>query len=244
MKDKALKIFVLILVILPMWITLIYAEASTAQASTTETSMFDSWKSVANEALLKIEEPKVQISKIISASEVFDPSLKAAQVKVDISQVSDRKNSEIALSFESAEGQLLKHVRLSVEAIVQKKLAVATRSMKRGEALTDADVRWEWREAKNIPMHSIVGQIPQGTTLRTNLQQGDAILSNRLEIELAVRRGEQVSIRVVAPGIMITGKGVAQESGRLGQMIRILNLDSKREVFGTVTGTEVVEVRL
>jgi flagella basal body P-ring formation protein FlgA len=233
MKEKAIKIFILILLVLPMWITLIYA-ASPAM----------DWQSFANQELLKIEEPRVQIAKVLEASEAFDPSFSSDRVKLDLSQIQDRSRSELALSFETTDGRLLKHVRLKIEPIIQKKVAITSRSLKRGEAVTEADIRWEWREARNVAPSTVVGRLPVGAVLRTNVQQGEALDSNRLDAGIAVRRGERVSIRVVGPGILITAKGVAQEPGRIGQSIRILNTDSKKEVFGTVIGNENVEVRI
>ena len=50
-----------------------------------------------------------------------------------------------------------------------------------------------------------------------------------------VQRNDTVSIVYQAPGVVLTLRGVAQSSGALGDLIGVLNADSKRIVQGVIT---------
>jgi flagellar basal body P-ring formation protein FlgA len=51
-----------------------------------------------------------------------------------------------------------------------------------------------------------------------------------------VQRDESVTILYQAPGIVLSIRGKAQESGALGDLVSVLNVQSKRVVQGTVSG--------
>jgi flagella basal body P-ring formation protein FlgA len=51
-----------------------------------------------------------------------------------------------------------------------------------------------------------------------------------------VKRDEFVTIAYEVPGIMLTIRGKAIESGAQGDMITVLNIQTKRNVQGIVTG--------
>ncbi len=235
MRDKVFKIFILVVLMVPMWITLIFAS---------EDQGLDSWKNVANKELLKMDEPRVQLARVHSASESFDASLSNLTIEIDTSSLKERGRSVLALRFKSETGQLVRHVVIEADAIIQKKIAVATRQLNRGETLKASDFRWEWREATNIPTYAIQGEAPIGRVLRASISQGAPLDANRFEAVSTVKKGARVQIKVVGKGITISALGVAQESGQVGQTIRVMNTDSKKEIFGTITGEEAVEVRI
>ena len=57
-----------------------------------------------------------------------------------------------------------------------------------------------------------------------------------------VRRGEPVILVYEVPGIVLTARGKAEESGALGDTVNITYLQSKRIIQGTVTASGQVKV--
>jgi flagella basal body P-ring formation protein FlgA len=57
-----------------------------------------------------------------------------------------------------------------------------------------------------------------------------------------VQRNENVTLVFEVPGIMLTSRAKALESGTEGDLISVLNMQSKRTVQGVVTGPNTVTV--
>jgi flagella basal body P-ring formation protein FlgA len=57
-----------------------------------------------------------------------------------------------------------------------------------------------------------------------------------------VQRNENVTLVFEAPGIMLTSLAKALETGAEGDLISVLNVQSKRTVHGVVTGPNTVTV--
>ncbi|MCU0704065.1 MAG: flagella basal body P-ring formation protein FlgA [Fimbriiglobus sp.] len=62
--------------------------------------------------------------------------------------------------------------------------------------------------------------------------------------DIVVKARQRVTITVKSGGAIVTGAGMATEAGKLGQRIRVENLDSKKVISATVTGPEAVEIDL
>jgi flagella basal body P-ring formation protein FlgA len=57
-----------------------------------------------------------------------------------------------------------------------------------------------------------------------------------------VHRDDNVTLVYEVPGIMLTTRGKALEAGAEGDVINVLNVQSKRTVQGTVTGPNRVNL--
>lgn len=62
--------------------------------------------------------------------------------------------------------------------------------------------------------------------------------------ELLIRPRQRVEMRVTSGGLTVTAAGEAQQAGKLGQIILVQNVDSKKTVSARVTGPGTVEVDL
>ena len=62
--------------------------------------------------------------------------------------------------------------------------------------------------------------------------------------ELMIRPRQRVEMRVTSGGLTVTAAGEAQQAGKLGQIILVQNVDSKKTVSARVTGPGAVEVDL
>ncbi|MHB1015055.1 MAG: flagellar basal body P-ring formation chaperone FlgA [Desulfurivibrionaceae bacterium] len=80
-----------------------------------------------------------------------------------------------------------------------------------------------------------------GKMLKLSLPPGSILYSQALEAPPLVNRGDQVTIMAKSQTIKITAPGEARNSGALGEMVRVKNLMSRREIQARVMGAGLVE---
>ena len=128
-------------------------------------------------------------------------------------------------------------VRLPGRAIATVEVATVARSMERGGVLKDADVIME-RHARAEIGRDIVTSRDQvvGFAARGSLQPGRPLRTADLMKPDLVQRNETVTLVYEVPGIVLTIRGKAAEGGAEGDVISVLNEQSKRTVQGTIVG--------
>ena len=79
---------------------------------------------------------------------------------------------------------------------------------------------------------------------RRSLPRGSALTAQTVEPRLAVRSGEQVTIRLSIRGLDIKSRGKALQSGPIGKVIRVRNEQSGRVVEGEIIAPGQIRVGL
>jgi len=88
-----------------------------------------------------------------------------------------------------------------------------------------------------IDMNQVVGK----KALR-NIQPGQVITAQMFEDPPVVKKGSRVVLQGRNELIQVSALGTAREDGRAGAQVKVMNLGSGKEVFGTVKGPGLVEV--
>jgi flagellar basal body P-ring formation protein FlgA len=81
-----------------------------------------------------------------------------------------------------------------------------------------------------------------GARVTRALEAGAVFTGEVLAVLPAVKAGQQVRVRAAVDGIVAYGVAVAAEQGRVGEVIKVVNPDSKRTLSGRVTAPGEVEV--
>jgi flagellar basal body P-ring formation protein FlgA len=79
-----------------------------------------------------------------------------------------------------------------------------------------------------------------GKIAHRNFSPGDLILRDAFTDPFLIKRGETVQLRLQRSGIMLTSSARAEQDGRLGQVIRVRNLDFSTVLKAQVTGRSQV----
>lgn len=79
-----------------------------------------------------------------------------------------------------------------------------------------------------------------GRRTRMALGEGQPLLVRQLEPAWLVEKGNPLSLTAAAGGLMVSAPAEALEDGQLGDVIRVVNLSSRREVKAVVTGENIV----
>ena len=128
-------------------------------------------------------------------------------------------------------------LRLSGRAAATVEVVTLARSVVRGEVIKSADLVIERRPRAEIG-REVVGNIDQaiGFAARDAMQPGKPLRSADLMKPELVQRNETVTLVYQVPGITLTVRGKAAEGGAEGDVIAVLNEQSKRTVQGVVVG--------
>ncbi|SFB98154.1 flagella basal body P-ring formation protein FlgA [Marinospirillum celere] len=83
-----------------------------------------------------------------------------------------------------------------------------------------------------------------GMQVRNRIRAGDPVTSRQINVTQAVNRGDQVIIQARSETLRIRMTGEALEAGRIGDQIRVRNLQSGRTLRARIVDRGLVEVQL
>lgn len=141
--------------------------------------------------------------------------------------------------------RMLQQQPLRVTGIVHETVeaVVLVRSLQRGEAIRSGDLAVE-RRPRGEAGTDVLTRPEQalGMAARRPLRAGQPVRDGDLMRPELVQRNETVTLIYEVPGIVLTMRGIAQEAGAEGDVISVMNQQSKRIVQGTVSGAGRVTV--
>ncbi|GJD33742.1 hypothetical protein FMGBMHLM_0635 [Methylobacterium aerolatum] len=134
-------------------------------------------------------------------------------------------------------------LRVSGVVVELREVAVLARNLNRGEALREGDVTLEKRPRDGLggdvqaSLSAALGEVAQRPlSAGTVLREGDTAPPD------LVSRGETVTIVYATPGISLSMRGLANDSGRMGAVVNVVNVASKKVLQATVVGPGKVSV--
>ncbi|MCA1378111.1 MULTISPECIES: flagellar basal body P-ring formation chaperone FlgA [unclassified Bradyrhizobium] len=134
-------------------------------------------------------------------------------------------------------------LRFTGTAIETVEVAVLTRDIDRAELLKSSDLSLERRPKAEVTGEPASRDRSIGMQLRRAMRAGTPIRAADLVRPDFVVRDQAVTIIYQVPGLYLTTRGKAIESGAEGDTVSVLNLHSKRTLTGIVTGRGQVTVQ-
>lgn len=140
------------------------------------------------------------------------------------------------------DGRLYKRVLASAEALVEQPVWVATRSLARGEEVSEGDVELVVRRFAQ----PVLGPPDWTQRLRTTrfVREGTPLTWENVEPVPDVRKGERVLIIAQKGSVFVQVAGEMLEDGRIGESVAARNLSSGSVVYGTLTPDRAVLVEM
>lgn len=146
----------------------------------------------------------------------------------------------LVTSGENSEKILL---RAKVEII--KKVAAAARLIKKGKILEASDIKFEERDVALLPQKYFVESSPLlGQEAKITIPENGTLFEWMVGEQPLVRRGQQVSVMVTVPGLVVKTRGEAMEDGYRDAEIKVKRADSKKIIVGKLISPGEVEVKL
>jgi flagellar basal body P-ring formation protein FlgA len=133
-------------------------------------------------------------------------------------------------------------LRFTGTAIETVEAAVLTRNVERNDVLKSSDVVTERRPKAEVGGDAAVRTRAVGMQMRRQLRAGQAIKVADLAKPDLVQRDDNVTLIFESAGLYLTIRGKAIEGGTEGDVVNVINLQSKRTVSGVIIGRGQVAI--
>jgi flagellar basal body P-ring formation protein FlgA len=156
----------------------------------------------------------------------------------------DARNGRFDITFEIANeaGAASTRLRFTGTAIETVEAAVLARAVERGEVLKHSDVLVERRPKAEVGADLALRDNAVGMQARRQLRVGQALKTADLAKPDLVTRDQNVMLIYQTDGLYLTIRGKALDGGTEGDVVSVMNLQSKRVVSGVVTGRGQVTI--
>ena len=164
------------------------------------------------------------------------------ELKVRTRPGADLLGSISATAEAWVDGAMVRSISVPVRVSQQAEVLVAARPIGRAVPIGPEDVRVERRELSTGQEALRDPGAVLGRQAVRNIVAGEPILAALVSQPPLVRRGDMVVLTAEARGIRAVTQGEAKEDGKAGQVIRVRNLTSNREIYGMVDAERSVRV--
>ena len=135
-------------------------------------------------------------------------------------------------------------LRFTGSAIETVEAAVLTRNVERADMLKSSDIIVERRPKLEIGGDAAARQSALGMQMRHSMRAGQALRVADLTKPDLVQKDQGVTVIYQTAGLYLTTRGKALDSGTEGDVVNVMNLQSKRTVTGIVTGRGQVTIQI
>ena len=153
------------------------------------------------------------------------------------------QSSRFEALFQIDKGGSTERLLLRGEVVETVQVTTLTRTLARGELVGRDDVQIERQPRRQIG--SLRAADPDqivGLAARRALRAGQAVGTGDFTRPSLVTRGDTVTVVYESAALTVTTRGQALESGALGDLVGVLNPQSKRTIHATVAGPGKVSV--
>jgi flagellar basal body P-ring formation protein FlgA len=158
----------------------------------------------------------------------------------------ESRNNRFDVTFEVANDSVATPTRLRFTgtAIETVEAAVLARNVERNEVLKSSDVIVERRPKAEVGGDAAARDRAIGMQARRQLRAGQPLKTADLAKPDLVQRDQSVTLIYEASGLYLTIRGKALEGGTEGDVVNVLNLQSKRTIAGVVIGRGQVSISI
>jgi flagella basal body P-ring formation protein FlgA len=121
---------------------------------------------------------------------------------------------------------------------------VTLRELSRGATVAADDVRQVRAELMNVPLRRLpTGEQVVGSRVLRPIRAQSTVLPGAVAVRRAIEPGDRVTVLAVSGAIRVSAMLTAADGGDPGDVIRVVNRDSRRTLRGRVVKEGLVEVR-
>ena len=149
---------------------------------------------------------------------------------------------DVTLEISNEAGAAPTKLRFTGTAIETVEAAILARGIERNEIIKSSDILIERRPKSEVGSDAASRDRTVGMQARRQLRAGAAVRGSDLAKPDLVQRDQSVMLIYETAGLYLTIRGKALEGGTEGDVVNVLNLQSKRTVTGIVVGRGQVAV--
>ncbi len=187
-----------------------------------------------------------------SLTVTFDNEMRTLQIEAGVSAelriarlVFEPRTGRFDVSFELPGSAVARKLALRFTGSLTEtfEAAVPARQIAQGEVLNASDFTVARRPKLEFASNLVINaEQASGLSARRALRAGQVVHQSDLARPEIVARNETVTITYEVPGIVLTMRGQALESGAQGDLINVLNGQSKKTLQATITAPGRVSV--
>lgn len=162
---------------------------------------------------------------------------------IDIVKIPEAGGRGLALVEYKGADSKIKSSYVAFRTFDRKSLFYVKRNMKKGESLdqTDVDAREAYVGEKAYVYPESVDDL-KGKILKKDIPAGTVITNSLLDEPEAIKRGQTVTIVAQNKRLVVQTLGKAAQGGRRGDLIKVKNVFSDRELQGRIVDNRTVAV--
>jgi len=154
-----------------------------------------------------------------------------------------RSNRVLASVSVYVNGKHYRKIWGTIVADILQEVMVLSKTMRRHQRITREDIQLVAMNLTDIPHNAItVDQDILGKRVTKSLLSGTVLRTDIVELPPLVKRGDVVTIAAESGVLQVTALGKAKSNGRQGERIKVLNIDTQKELYGFVVDAKTVKV--
>jgi len=184
-----------------------------------------------------IEDPSASIEMPPLRAFDFDLSRASGEIRTELSSRSAMPfRGRVSITVALYAGDVLvKRAVVSPYVGIADRVLVAKRNLARGHVLSEEDLVYSSRDRADSPPDALRDpSLVVGLRTKRGIAGNQLVRSGDFEAVPVVERGDRVILVLIDGPLMIQAAGLARETGASGEWIRVVNLDSKRELTGRI----------
>jgi flagellar basal body P-ring formation protein FlgA len=137
-----------------------------------------------------------------------------------------------------------KRIRINTKVLVSQKVVKTIRAVRRGEILSKEEIKIETIQTER-PLKNAITNInfALGYEATRDISIGKVIIPNYVKKPALGNRGDKILIMAKKGGMTITTPGILKEDGYEDAMVQVLNMESKKIIYGRLVDSNTVKVK-
>jgi flagellar basal body P-ring formation protein FlgA len=142
------------------------------------------------------------------------------------------------------DGQFKKRIRINTKVLVSQKVIKTIRAVRRGIILSNNEIKLETIKTER-PLNNAITNInfALGYEATRDISIGKVLIPNFIKKPALGNRGDKILIMAQKGGMTITTPGILKEDGYEDAMVRVLNIESKKIIYGRLVDSNTVKVK-
>lgn len=151
-------------------------------------------------------------------------------------------NIPVSITF-FLNGRKAQEVHFQAQIEIYAWVIVAQNYLSKHQLIKEKDVHLVYRNITKYPA-DVITDIKEVIGKRTSLHINawEVLRQSMVEVPPLVKKGDYVTLLAENEGLRITTVGEVKEDGRQGEIVKVLNISSKKEVYGRVLDSQTVQV--
>jgi flagella basal body P-ring formation protein FlgA len=145
--------------------------------------------------------------------------------------------------FFSIDGVPVKRVMATATVVLVKEVPVTRHPIARFEFIQADDLMMQTMDVTDLPANTVFAfEEIQGQRARRSIGPQTVLRTDQFEFPPAVKRGDRVVIVAESSGLRITTIGEVQNPAKIGERVKVVNLDSNKTLLARVIDARTVQV--